>query len=147
MDYQTLLFSFSGRINRAKYWLGVGLLIAYWIVVAIVLSILYYALGSIGYILAMVLGLAAIVGGMWAGLGIGIKRLHDRDKSGWWLVLFWIVPGFLSGIGNVSGTETMGLLFNLTSFAVSLWGFVEIGCLRGTEGPNRFGPDPLPPRD
>ncbi len=39
------------------------------------------------------------------------------------------------------------MLFNLGSFAISIWGFVEIGCLRGTEGPNQYGPDPLPPHD
>jgi uncharacterized membrane protein YhaH (DUF805 family) len=26
---------------------------------------------------------------------------------------------------------------------LGIWGFVELGCLRGTAGPNRFGPDPL----
>jgi uncharacterized membrane protein YhaH (DUF805 family) len=33
--------------------------------------------------------------------------------------------------------------FELVSLALMIWGFVELGCLRGTVGPNRFGPDPL----
>jgi uncharacterized membrane protein YhaH (DUF805 family) len=147
MDYSTLLFSFTGRINRAKYWLGVGLLLAYWIVVGIVLSILFYGLGGPGYILAIAAGAAAAIGAFWAGLGIGIKRLHDRAKSGWWLLLFWVLPGILTGVGTAAGSESLGLLLSLASFAVSIWGFVEIGCLRGTEGPNQYGPDPLPPQD
>jgi uncharacterized membrane protein YhaH (DUF805 family) len=146
MDYSTLLFSFTGRINRAKYWLGVGLLIAYWIVVGIVLSIFFYSLGSAGYILALAAGAAATIGGLWAGLAIGVKRLHDRDKSGWWLLLFWLLPGILSGIGTAAGGGVLGMLFNLGSFAISIWGFVEIGCLRGTEGANQYGADPLPPQ-
>jgi len=31
----------------------------------------------------------------------------------------------------------------LASFALTIWGFVEIGCLRGTAGSNTYGPDPL----
>jgi len=31
----------------------------------------------------------------------------------------------------------------LAAFVVSVWLFVQIGFLRGTQGPNRFGPDPL----
>jgi len=39
------------------------------------------------------------------------------------------------------------LLFKLcilSALAIGIWGFVEIGCLRGTAGYNRFGPDSLP---
>jgi uncharacterized membrane protein YhaH (DUF805 family) len=36
-----------------------------------------------------------------------------------------------------------GLIFSLASLAVSLWALVELGFLRGTAGPNRYGPDPL----
>jgi uncharacterized membrane protein YhaH (DUF805 family) len=32
---------------------------------------------------------------------------------------------------------------SLVAFAISIWGFVELGCLRGTDGPNTYGPDPL----
>ena len=32
---------------------------------------------------------------------------------------------------------------SVAAFAISVWLFVEIGFLRGTQGPNRFGPDPL----
>jgi uncharacterized membrane protein YhaH (DUF805 family) len=36
-------------------------------------------------------------------------------------------------------------LCGFVAFALYIWGFVEMGCLRGTVGPNRFGPDPLAP--
>ena len=55
---------------------------------------------------------------LWISLATRIKRWHDRDKSGAW-VLINVIP-YLGG----------------------LWEFIEVGCLRGTEGPNSFGPDP-----
>jgi uncharacterized membrane protein YhaH (DUF805 family) len=74
-----------------------------------------------------------------------VKRLHDRDKSGWWIVPFCIVPIVL-GIGaNWLGDSWSADLLMLAMVALGLWGFVEILCLRGTSGPNRFGPDPLAP--
>lgn len=47
------------------------------------------------------------------------KRWHDHDKSGWWFLLSF-VP-YLGGLVS----------------------FVICGCLRGTRGPNRYGPDPV----
>jgi uncharacterized membrane protein YhaH (DUF805 family) len=47
----------------------------------------------------------------------------------------------LNGIGH--GAGPVGVLFNLASFAISIWAIVELGCLRGTDGPNTYGPDPL----
>jgi len=62
-----------------------------------------------------VLGLILLI----PSLAIAIKRYHDRDKSGWWiLILFIPLVGFI-------------------------WFLIELGCLPGTPGPNRYGPDPL----
>jgi uncharacterized membrane protein YhaH (DUF805 family) len=47
----------------------------------------------------------------------------------------------LSGIGNMAGDASF--VFSLAGFAISIWACVELGCLRGTAGPNRYGPDPL----
>jgi uncharacterized membrane protein YhaH (DUF805 family) len=81
---------------------------------------------------------------IWIGLAIGAKRLHDRDKSAWWLLLFYLAPSVLSGAANHAGDVGFSILY-LASFAITVWAFVELGCLRGTVGPNRFGPDPLAP--
>jgi hypothetical protein len=49
------------------------------------------------------------------------KRWHDRDKSAWWVLVYFIpIIGWL-------------------------WSFIVAGFLRGTSGYNRFGPDPLAP--
>ncbi len=132
-DLVSLLCSFSGRINRAKYWLAAVL----YIVGFLVLAALAYASGSMLIIIVLViLYIPMII----SGIAVGIKRLHDRDKSGWWLLVFYLLPAVLNWLGTWIG---MRLMFSLASFAVSIWMFVELGCLRGTVGPNRYGPDPL----
>jgi uncharacterized membrane protein YhaH (DUF805 family) len=75
-----------------------------------------------------------------SGIAVGIKRLHDRDKSGWWLLVFYLGPSVLSGLGASTGFQVG---FGIASFALALWAFVELGCLRGTAGANQYGPDPL----
>ena len=123
------LFSFDGRLNRAKFWL---ILIATDIAVFVLLGILVAVTGGsmtmgedgsmpsmgggvIGNLVALVIFVAAV----WIGLAVGVKRFHDRGKSGWW-VLIVLVP-------VVGG----------------LWYLIECGFLRGTVGPNAYGPDPV----
>jgi len=125
----SLYLSFSGRISRQPWWLGlIGLAIVQW---------------AVWFVLAMVLGLntaidpadqaaaAALVGKMMAPLGILIlvfiyptlalytKRWHDRGKSGWWTLII-LIP-LIGGI----------------------WALVELGFLKGTTGSNQYGADPL----
>lgn len=122
----SLLFSFQGRINRAKFWLvDLGMIVVATIISAIliggaelmsadaerIVGAIGWANGAIG---AIVLVLVA-----WILLAIAVKRWHDRNKSGWWMLIN-LVPG----LGN-------------------LWYLIECGFLRGTTGPNIYGPDPL----
>src|SRR5207244_10023273 len=117
-------------------------------------GILGYASGSdaVATLLSSAVGLVIFV----SGIFVAIKRLHDRDKSGWWLLLFYIAPSVLFGLGAViwiigiaadaSGAATgIAFVFFAAGFALSVWAFIELGCLRGTVGPNRYGPDPLAP--
>jgi len=82
------------------------------------------------------------------GFSVAAERLHDRNKSAWWLVAFYLVPGVLGQFGKfvwsagAAGTVLQSILA-LAGFALTIWGFVEIGCLRGIAGPNTYGPDPL----
>lgn len=144
MDWKTILFAMSGRINRGKYWLGVLILFLIYLAAGIVFGVLYaVAGGTVGGILGGIVLLAAFIVGIWGGIGIGIKRLHDREKSGWWLLLFYVVPGVISGVGQAIGGVVGGAI-SLASFAITIWAIVELGCLKGTTGPNQYGPDPLP---
>ena len=83
IDWQYLLFRFDGRINRAKFWSGVGAVIVAYIVIFALFAIDSGALRAL-------LGLAYLAM-IWPSLAISIKRWHDRDKSGWW-VLIGLVP-------------------------------------------------------
>ena len=145
MSMSQLLFSFTGRLNRKPYWLtALCLMVIFLVLIAVVFvvggaSILAGDLSGLGAMLIVLV--LAYIPLLWIGLALGAKRLHDRNKSGWWLVLFWVVPAILQGIGEQ--IDGIGLIFTLAGFALSIWGLVEIGFLRGTVGPNQYGPDPL----
>jgi uncharacterized membrane protein YhaH (DUF805 family) len=94
-------------------------------------------------LLIWLIGLILLVLGTWSGLAVGVKRLHDRDKSGWWILLFWLGPSILGGWQTATPDLGGGLILSLAAGAIAIWAFVELGCLRGTAGPNQYGPDPL----
>jgi uncharacterized membrane protein YhaH (DUF805 family) len=71
---------------------------------------------------------------------VGAKRLHDRNKSGWWLLLLYGLPGGLAGVDRPMGYE---IAFDLVGTIISIWALIELGFLRGTRGRNQFGSDPL----
>ncbi len=122
---QSLLFSFQGRINRAKFWL---VHIVMWVVVLVVFSAILgsaamssdpqAALQSVGVVGGLIL-LVVYILAVWIGLAIAAKRWHDRNKSAWWILIV-----FVPAVGG-------------------LWYLIECGFLRGTTGPNKFGSDPL----
>lgn len=80
---------------------------------------------------------------LWIYLATAIKRLHDRDRSGWWIVPFFVVPGLFTQFSDLLPDSNWGLAFVLTMQIPWLWGLVEMFGLRGNLGSNRFGPDPL----
>jgi uncharacterized membrane protein YhaH (DUF805 family) len=73
-----------------------------------------------------------------------IKRLHDRDKGAGWYLIYGAAPFgfFILAIyfWTVRVHGIASLLFVL-SFVGLIWATVELGFLRGTRGPNRFGPE------
>jgi uncharacterized membrane protein YhaH (DUF805 family) len=86
---------------------------------------------------------------LWGSAALIVKRLHDRDKSALWYPVFGLGPvvaydlgvQFSSNISNqLSPAQTA---FWLLSAALWIWAVVELGFMKGTEGPNRYGPDPL----
>jgi uncharacterized membrane protein YhaH (DUF805 family) len=88
--------------------------------------------------------------GIWFAVATTIKRLHDRDRSGWWSVVFLIAPALLSHIVDRIDDESylataLTLSLAYAAFGLKVWGIVELLFFSGTSGPNRFGPDPLAP--
>jgi uncharacterized membrane protein YhaH (DUF805 family) len=116
-DWKQFYLSAQGRVNRKQFWLWLVLPCT---VISIVLVLVDLALGTydakdgVG-LFSSIFSLVVIV----PALLVYIKRWHDRDKSGWWMLIV-LIP--LVGI---------------------IWFLVELGFLPGTPGPNRFGPPPL----
>ena len=116
MSLKKLLFSTEGRIPRSIYWYYLlGYLAA--LIMAPILDVL---LGTIDEQTGAGLfsnTLAMI--GLITTTVVAVKRSHDRNHSTKWLLLCSLVP-----------------IFNL-------WVALELGFLQGTDGDNRYGPDPL----
>ncbi|MGY8669201.1 DUF805 domain-containing protein [Bradyrhizobium sp. UFLA05-109] len=165
MDWIWLLFRIEGRINRARFWLAMlviicGMLLLITIVAGIrglfggpwsfkldALEFLdpatYRSLTMAGLPLLLTrLLLSGLL--LWVYLATSIKRLHDRDKSGWWSLAFIVFPALYPHVAAQLPAAPIELPLALAALALSIWGFVEIGCLRGTPHTNLFGPNPLP---
>ena len=132
MDWKNLYLSFQGRTNRQPFWLGIlALIILQWIIMFIVATVMGTSLmptmdpnmtpeqASSMMMSAMIPIWIVTLLFLYPVLAIYAKRWHDRDKSAWWsLIMFVPIVG-------------------------AIWFLVECGFLRGTDGPNRFGDDPL----
>ncbi len=96
---------FEGRARRAEYW---------WFALG------YFAALLILGLLGGFLGIFLLVGAVVPSLAVNVRRLHDVDKSGWWILL-----GAVPLVGGI---------------ILLIW-----HCTQGTDGTNRYGPDPLDP--
>jgi len=117
MTIGQVLFSFRGRMTRRDYWLK-GFLVLFPV------GVINSLLASFGFDSVAALSLSLMIGiaSLWPSLALVVKRLHDRNRSGWFAATMLIpVAGIVFGI----------------------WIIIEVWFLRGTWGPNRFGPDPL----
>ena len=100
-----------GRIPRRTFWLyGVLPLLGLNLLLSALLSIAGMQSGHAETLVNRLL--------LWPVIAVSVKRWHDRDRSGWWVLILLIpVVGWL-------------------------WALIDNGFLRGTPGPNRFGPQP-----
>ncbi|TPQ26335.1 DUF805 domain-containing protein [Bradyrhizobium guangdongense] len=80
---------------------------------------------------------------LWIFLATAIKRLHDRTRSGWWIIPFFFIPNLLFHFSDLTPDANWFVPIDWGVFLLWLWGLVEMFLLRGTPGTNRFGPDPL----
>jgi uncharacterized membrane protein YhaH (DUF805 family) len=133
---------FSGRSARAEYW-GFALLnflvmmvfAALFFAFALSLNLFQYIESGAGPSALFTAGMIvpiSIVGVYWLAiivptLAVTVRRLHDRDMSGWWYLGFIVL----------SAIPLVGWIVSIAQ--------IVIFCLPGTPGPNRFGEDPLDP--
>jgi uncharacterized membrane protein YhaH (DUF805 family) len=104
---------FNGRAARSEYW--------YWVLFVVLLTIVAWLIDMtvFGFNTTGVNPISAIVAlaTLLPGLAVSVRRLHDIDRTGWWVLLALTVVG---------------------AIVLIVW-----ACMRGTVGANRFGPDPL----
>ena len=133
---------FSGRASRAEYW---------WFATATFVISLFFTViddvaGSEIGLLGFLFNLAVLI----PTISVTVRRLHDTDRSCW-----WIFPPIVSGaiFGFFALQESLGETIEVREptslYLTSTFAFVGscalltiFTILRGTRGPNRFGPDP-----
>lgn len=157
MHLVSLLFGYRGRVNRAQYWLGtIAVSVVNWIVMVAILATSTMpadknpaaALAAASSQLALVLPIS--FGLSWIAFALQVKRFHDRGQSGWWSMLpaapvFFMMMNLFSAVSEQwSVDRLMGSLGMpmLALVVISLGLFVNLGCLPGTQGPNKFGDPP-----
>ncbi len=122
-------FKFEGRASRSEFW---------WFMLFIFLVnlgtgfVFFFLPPKVGASLSLVISLVLLP----PNLGVTVRRLHDRNMSGWWL----LVPVGCLLLTILAGGEN-SLLANLCSLAMCL-GYLAILCMPGQPGPNRFGNPP-----
>ena len=146
MDYARYLFSFKGRINRARF-LAVQLAL---------LTIWFLFWVKAPFQQSEILGLLAAAVMIWINLATTAKRLHDRNRNGWWAVAVVVVNrlsllyyGLFFGLSfgvDISIAEELLLVMGAVGLSIlQTWIVIELFFLTGTDGTNRFGPDPTRP--
>ena len=172
---------FSGRSRRKEFWLWVLFII----IVSVLLSVIDRMLGlspapkpmtpgQVGVapmptgpagfgqfragVLTSIFSLAIFL----PNLAVQVRRLHDTDRRGWWLLLpvvpyaigfILIIVGALSSFRSgqpvqqgAIGLMGVGGLFFVIGLICAIVLLVWF-CMDGTRGPNRFGDDPKRPQD
>ncbi len=179
MDWVWFLFAFDGRINRARAWLALLVILCWMLFIAAMLlgidgmfgnpvksvrfnvndifafvdpAVLRAAIerlregkeASPAHLVLTFFHAAGTLLFAWVYLATSVKRLHDRDRSGWWIIPFFVVPGLYAQFADRLPNSYLTFPIALSMFALLLWGFIELYCLRGTRWTNQFGPNPLP---
>ncbi len=135
-------FTISGRAARSEYWyftlfawlfFVVGALIAGGVMMAfsgVALdgtgNIVNAGFPALVWVVFVILGLAGL--GLYIPmLTVMVRRFHDRNLSGWWVL----------GVAIGSNLPYIGVLIGIAALVITV--------MKGTEGPNRYGDDPLNP--
>jgi uncharacterized membrane protein YhaH (DUF805 family) len=164
---------FDGRIGRKSWWLGLIILTILGTLVYLVLSAIMGnslaaamdpenlknpAFVESAMRSAHIQGLISTAIFLYPGLALSGKRLNDRDRPSWLKYVFYApavaspVLGFfgltqvMKDVGGglvVPYPTTIGLIVTVLTLISGIWMLIELGFLRGTDGPNQFGADPI----
>ena len=150
---------FDGRLNRQPWWIGVVVLIVVGFILSWILGLIFgtgmmidptiatdpaavsaylQKAGWVGVITSVVLA--------YPYLAITVKRRHDRDNNGYdamGLIALSILWNLLTALGVVSSLSGVGQAVSVIIGIYAIYILVVTGFLKGTAGPNTYGPDPL----
>ena len=119
---------FSGRASRSEFWF-------FYLFTLVCYAILLLLAFTVSFQFFWVFGIF-IMGMIFPGLGVLVRRLHDVNKSGWFILLpmpFDIVGRLLErSIGDIS------LVFTIISLGISIY-LLVLYCTDGDKKNNRFG--------
>lgn len=145
MDYVWLLLSFKGRLNRARYLAVEVALVTLWLMPWHKFPFQVPSPEALYRVAAIAM--------IWVNAAATAKRLHDRNRSGWWAVavfalnrLCYLYYGLFFGLSfGVDISIAREMLLVMLAVALSLlqtWIVIELFFVIGTDGSNRFGADP-----
>ncbi len=124
-------FTFQGRAARSEYWYAYLFMVLVWVaIVALFLGLgglQSFDVGGASTLIYIFAGIAILTFFylLWAMTSALVRRFHDRNLSGW-----WVLAGMILG-----AVPYVGILVSIAMLVITV--------LKGTDGDNRFGPDPL----
>ena len=137
MDWVYLFNSFDGRISRQTFWIGFAFLAA----AELANSSLAYVIESERLRAIPDLGLTYLE------FALATKRANDRNLPPWVVALFFGINTaldlFILFTGSFDPESPIAEIITLPFAILGVILLIELGFRRGTEGPNRYGPDPL----
>jgi uncharacterized membrane protein YhaH (DUF805 family) len=132
---------FSGRASRSEFWF----FFLFQLLMGIAAAVLDRALVAGGQkLFTALVSLAFFL----PGLAVTVRRLHDVDHRGWWLLLplpFIVFGAVIIPVATLNAIPVfifIGAVLAVAGLGLAILLFVWY-CTRGTAGPNRFGPNPL----
>ncbi|MGO4705433.1 DUF805 domain-containing protein [Microvirga sp. 2MCAF38] len=139
--FSTLLqwFDPRGRLSRNAY-LRIFLRQLILIVAVLVAGVWLSTTGIRAAGFVAVFAIAVI---LLSSLVLQARRLHDRNRSGWWIVVSLAIGFSTYWVDGLRQIYPISVLCSLLVGAlIQIWLIIEILFRRGTPGPNRYGPDP-----
>ena len=137
MDWIDLFTSLNGRISRQTFWIGFAFLAA----AELANSSLAYVIESERLRAIPDLGLTYLE------FALATKRANDRNLPPWVVALFFGINTaldlFVLFTGSFDPESPIAEIITLPFAILGVILLIELGFRRGTEGPNRYGPDPL----
>ena len=143
-------FEFGGRSSRYEFWFFVLFVTIFSIVASFIDGLLFGADQESVGIISPIVSLVHLI----PGIAVSVRRLHDIDRTGWWILLPFValvVMAVLLGVvmltaeDPAAGVAGLGMSMFIVGlvYLVVLIVLIVFYCTRGTSGPNRFGPEPL----